>query len=111
MVGEAFIVICICTCRRPDGLQNLLLELEKIDYEGACAVVVIDNDEQIQGVKVCNTLTDYRWPLSCYVEKNAGIAYARNAAVRAALQLEPQFIAMLDDDEWPSRQWLTELSS
>ena len=39
-----------------------------------------------------------------------GIAQVRNALVAAALA-EPatRFVAMLDDDEWPEQNWLTQL--
>jgi len=56
------VVIGICTCRRPDGLLNLLDHIAELEFSGSCAVVVIDNDLKMQGRQVCNALTDYRWP-------------------------------------------------
>ncbi len=103
------VVIAICTCRRPDGLLNLLHHLEMLEFDGSVSVVVIDNDVNKQGIDVCQSLHDYRWPITCDTEKQTGIAFARNTAVNAALQQNPRFIAMLDDDEWPSTHWLSEL--
>jgi succinoglycan biosynthesis protein ExoM len=38
-----------------------------------------------------------------------GISAARNAACQRALELSPDQVAFLDDDEWPESQWLMEL--
>jgi len=103
------IVIGIITCRRPNGLKNLLDHIAEIEYQGSCAIVVVDNDKKMQGLNVCKSLLDYRWPLTCAMENRAGIAYARNTAVSLALQQKPRLIAMLDDDEWPCKKWLSEL--
>ena len=104
------VVLCICTCRRPEGLMRLLATLEEMDFDGELSVVVVDNDAGREGLAVCQRMAEsYRWPLTGVVEEQPGMAFARNCAVRVALEQVPQFIAMLDDDEWPSRNWLAEL--
>ena len=40
------IVIGICTCRRPEGLLNLLQHIAELEYDGTCSVVVVDNDKK-----------------------------------------------------------------
>jgi len=52
---------------------------------------------------------DYPYPLHTGRAEQSGISFARNAATDLALSLDPEFVAYLDDDEWPSRVWLTEL--
>jgi glycosyltransferase involved in cell wall biosynthesis len=42
-------------------------------------------------------------------EPRRGIAQARNCAIEEALQLKPDFIAYIDDDQTPRRNWLTAL--
>ncbi len=104
------VVVCICTCRRPRGLENLLSKLEGIEYDGILRIVVVDNDPVGSAEEVCRRWGfDRRWPLEYLLEPQRGISYARNRAVARALEHRPRFIAMLDDDEWPSPQWLSEL--
>lgn len=104
-------VLCICTYQRPDGLRQLLESLSKLDgVESGMPVIVVDNDERGEGAEVCRALpADYPLQVHCSIEPQAGISPARNAAVRNALALNPEFIAFLDDDEQPSKQWLVEL--
>ncbi|MBX3516996.1 MAG: glycosyltransferase family 2 protein [Rhodospirillales bacterium] len=104
------IVLGICTCRRPEGLERLLNSVAAIDFAGSLSVIVVDNDEASEGVRVCERMArGYRWPLACVAEGERGISYARNRAVREALRQNPSFIAMLDDDEWAESAWLAEM--
>lgn len=104
------VVLCICTCRRPDGLRRLLEAVDSLDYDDSLTVVVVDNDAGREGMRVCGEISEtFRWPLTAVHELRAGISYARNHAVRMALDMRPRLIAMLDDDEWPDRQWLREI--
>lgn len=104
------VVLGICTFRRPAGLARLLEAVAGVTTPGALAVMVVDNDPEQTGLAVCRRLhRDYRWPLGCTVEPTPGISPARNRVVAEALRLDPDFIAMLDDDEWPGAGWLGEL--
>jgi hypothetical protein len=105
------ITLCICTFRRPDGLKRLLTSVAALETDTALSVVVVDNDDRLgEGQALCERLApDYRWPLAALVEGRPGISYARNTAIAAALEQKPDFIAMLDDDEWPTPGWLRAL--
>jgi len=108
----AEIVIGIPTFRRPKGLGRLLDALAKIDTDADIRVVVADNDARDrQGFDLCQRIkSTYRFPLDAIIVAERGIAQARNALVGHALDDSGmRFLAMLDDDEWPSRQWLSEL--
>ena len=104
------VVVAIPTFRRPRSLVRLLAALEKIETKANVTVVVADNDaERHEGYDLCVTLRDqgYRWALDPVVAAERGIAQARNALVERALSYPGAgFVAMLDDDEWPSPQWL-----
>ncbi len=103
-------VLCICTYRRPQGLQNLLNELCNLHDAIGLQIVVADNDNAGEGLKVCSSLpSDYPYAVHCTQATDAGISFARNAAVVKALELKPDFVAFLDDDEWPDPEWLNEL--
>jgi succinoglycan biosynthesis protein ExoM len=107
------VVLCICTCKRPLGLERLLEAVAELDFDGQLSVVVVDNDAAgaAEGIAVCRRLAaaGYRWPLACAPEERRGIPFARNRAVALALEQNPDFIAALDDDERPCRGWLREM--
>jgi GT2 family glycosyltransferase len=104
------VVVAIPTFRRPRSLARLLEALEKIETEARVVVVVADNDaERHEGHDLCLKLRErgYRWPLDPVIAPERGIAQARNVLVERALShRDAGFVAMLDDDEWPSPEWL-----
>ena len=103
------VTVAIPTFRRPKSLQRLLAELERLETDVSVSVVVADNDaERHEGVDLCARMRgSYRWPLASLVVAERGIAAVRNALVERALSASCDFIAMLDDDEWPDPSWLT----
>jgi len=106
------VVVAIPTFRRPESLQRLLTELERLETQARLIVVVADNDvENHAGYDLCRSWSGrYRWPLDPIIAEERGIAQVRNALVARALSYpEAAFVAMLDDDEWPSPQWLDAL--
>src|SRR5580692_7241314 len=101
------VTVCICTFRRPVLLARLLTELEKQATEGlfAYSVVVADNDAQ-QSAKTTAAEFASRLALVYCVEPERNIAAVRNMAVR---QAKGDFIAFIDDDEYPVQDWLLRL--
>jgi GT2 family glycosyltransferase len=72
-------------------------------------VVVVDNDPEESARSVCDEVAARRaYPIHYVVEKNRGIAFARNAALAVALS-NSDFVAFIDDDEVPEPDWLSEL--
>lgn len=106
------VTVCIPSFRRPKGLAKLLEAIAALDTGARVTVVVADNDaERHEAFDLCQNerSTGYRWPLDCVIVSERGIAQARNALVERALSAHKgDFIAMLDDDEWPQPQWLDE---
>ncbi len=106
------VTVCIPSFRRPKGLAKLLEALGALQTHAAVTIVVADNDgEKHEASDLCESVRSkgYRWPLDCIAVKERGIAQARNALVERALTAHKgQFVAMLDDDEWPQPQWLDE---
>lgn len=106
------IVVAIPTFKRPVALARLLAALEKLDTPENVIVVVADNDaEGRAGYELCRSLAaHYRWPLDPVIAEARGIAQVRNVLVERALAYpDARFVAMIDDDEWPCAEWLTEL--
>lgn len=105
--------ICVLTFHRPTSLRRLLEGLARLQFRGAPApdveIVVVDNDSQGSARRTCeNARSHLPWPLRYIVEPTRGIAQARNAAVRAAVE-GADFVAFIDDDEVPDPLWLDEL--
>lgn len=102
------VVIAIPTYRRPKCLGRLLDAIAELKSDAEISVLVADNDaEAHQGFDLCEKLAPaYRWSLRAVIETNRGIAQARNRLVREALLSDAQFIAMIDDDEWPEPEWI-----
>jgi glycosyltransferase involved in cell wall biosynthesis len=105
------VCLCIPTFRRPDGLRKLLARVETLNYAGDVNVIVVDNDAEARaGAAVVATLSHaFRFPITCFVEPRRGHTYAYNLAFARACRAvpAPDYVAVLDDDEYPDADWLT----
>jgi GT2 family glycosyltransferase len=108
----ADVVVLIPTFCRPHSLEHLLTSLAALKTTANVTVLVADNDsERHEGFDVCARLrgTGYRWLLDSIVVPERGIAQVRNALVARMLTAHrAEFVAMIDDDEWASPDWLDE---
>ena len=103
------VIVTIPTFRRPLWLARLLRALEELDTSASVSILVADNDAaRHEGADVCAALAaqGYRWPLRTIVVAERGLSQVRNALFAEVLKGDDQFIAMLDDDEWPVASWL-----
>src|SRR5258708_1379672 len=107
------VTVAIPTFKRPRGLERLLEALARLDTGACVTVLVADNDAQgHEGADLCAAIRarGYRWPIRSTVVAQRGIAQARNALVEVALaDARMEYLAMLDDDEWPEPHWLNAL--
>ena len=100
------ICVCICTFRRPHMIKALLLKLGEQETAGefTFSVVVTDNDKtQSAQAAVREAAAMLSFPILYTVEPDQNIAKARN---RAVLNSTGDYIAFIDDDESPERDWL-----
>ena len=107
------ISVCVCTYKRPDFLLRELKALSAQQTDGlfTYSIVVADNDRLRSGEAVVEEFRKSAFashPISIRycVEPRQNIALARNKAVENA---EGDFIAFLDDDEFPAEDWLINL--
>jgi len=103
------IAVCVCTYRRPALLRRLVLELLKQDTCGifGYSIVVVDNDDQRTAEVTVNELKAVsKVPIMYSNEPRQNIARARNKAVEIA---NGEFVAFIDDDEFPCEGWLLNL--
>src|SRR5450432_1624341 len=103
------ISVCICTFKRGDFLKKLLTTLESQETQNlfTYSVVVADNDSGRSAESVVAAfLQSSSLRVTYCVEPQQNIALARNKALQHA---EGDFIAFIDDDEFPERRWLCDL--
>jgi len=87
----------------------LLRALQKQETEGlfSYSVVVVDNDRNESARDTVQSLKeDSAVEIEYYVEPRQNISHARNMAVEKA---KGNFIAFIDDDEFPTNDWLVNL--
>jgi len=103
------ISVCICSFKRPELLRLLLDRLDLQETEGLFdySIIVADNDpeQSARGVVAAFSSTS-RVRVKWSFEPKPNIALARNKAIENA---EGDFIAFLDDDEYPENHWLCRL--
>jgi succinoglycan biosynthesis protein ExoM len=100
------ISVCICTFKRAALLADLLEALAEQCTGGLFTydVVVADNDAAQSARRVCEAFASRsNLSVTYAVEPQPNIARARNLAVACALG---DFIAFIDDDEFPRVDWL-----
>jgi succinoglycan biosynthesis protein ExoM len=110
------IVIGIPTYQRPVMLKKLLLNIKECSVSNTSIsninIIVIDNDSERTAEATVNdllpgftgvvTLKYFNYPVK-------GLSNVRNEIFDKALSLNPDFIACIDDDEFPTPDWLNQL--
>ncbi len=104
------VAVCVTTYRRLEKLRELLSGLSHLTFRKVAppeiTVIVVDNDAARSAEPICDAAS-LPWPLKYTAESRRGIAQARNRAIREAQDAD--FVAYIDDDEYPSPAWLDEL--
>lgn len=103
------ISVCVCTYRRPRYLRRLLSELNEQETADlfTYSLVVVDNDSaQSAEAVVTEAATSSPVRIRYCVEPRQNIALARNKAITCAVG---DFVAFMDDDEFPAQSWLLNL--
>jgi succinoglycan biosynthesis protein ExoM len=103
------ISVCICTYKRTPFLERLLEELGGQDTSGlfTYSIVVADNDYLQSAKPIVDDFTAASSvPIKYCVEPRQNIALARNKAIENATG---DFLAFIDDDEFPTKCWLLTL--
>jgi len=104
--------LCVPTFRRPDGLRKLLSHVARLDYQGPLSVIVVDNDaDQLAGKAVVRAMAPgFPFRLTCVVEPRRGQTYACNTAFATACRAPAtDYVAVLDDGQYPAPTWLAEM--
>jgi len=109
------LVIAVCTAQRPKMLQACLESLDNlIEPENAeLSIVVVENDPapHFTGQAAEDMKARLSVPVFFYHEARKGIPFARNKALEAALEHDPDWVALIDDDERAEPDWIDKLLS
>lgn len=100
------ISVCICTFQRPEYLENLLNDLLQQITNGLFffSIIVVDNDQAESARKIVESIKKKsQIKIEYHVEPVQNISLARNKAVQHA---DGEFVAFIDDDEFPVKKWL-----
>ena len=103
------ISICICTYHRNAMLERLLNEIKIQETRDlfSYSIIIIDNDPKgSAGELVTRMKEEHRLDIQYDVEPERSIPAARNHAIRLA---RGNYIAIIDDDEFPTPSWLITL--
>ncbi len=106
---KRLIAVCVPTYRRPAMLADCIAHVSKATVPDGCAlcVVIVDNAPEGTGEAVFEKATnDCPFPILYFQETTRGFASVRNRLVEEALKLKAHFVAFVDDDEFPSPDWL-----
>ncbi len=103
------ITVCICTYRRPQLLRDLLQKVIEQETGGhfTLSIAVCDNDtERSAEGTVAEFQKTTAVPISYSCEPDQNIARARNRVLESA---RGNFVAFIDDDEFPAADWLRQM--
>ena len=109
MSQKCHICVCICTYERPRLLGNLLGKLEEQETGGLFdySIVIVDNDRLESARETVEThARQSKLAISYNIEPRQNISLARNKAVQVS---KGDFVAFIDDDEFPNSRWLLNL--
>jgi succinoglycan biosynthesis protein ExoM len=107
--SKVAIAICVATYKRPKLLENCLNSIGLLDIpeNSTPTIVVVDNDENETAKHIIDlTKNSLPMPIYYFVEKERGIASARNRLLKEAINLDAELIGFIDDDEFPKQDWL-----
>jgi succinoglycan biosynthesis protein ExoM len=108
----AKVLIAIPTFRRPEGLRRLLTAIAAMTTRADVKVLVADNEgTDGAGLALVRDFTPtYRFPIDAIPVPERGLTSVRNAMVAHARKDGTlDYVAMIDDDEWPTETWIDDL--
>jgi len=105
--------VCICTYRRPEGLERALEGLCRQVFNDVdqplVTIVITDNECSEKTRQICDRAAERcRHNVHYLQEQQRGISHARNTCLNN-LPADVDFVAMIDDDQIPEPEWLNHL--
>jgi succinoglycan biosynthesis protein ExoM len=104
--------ITLCTAKRPNLLAIALQSLVTLSIppDSTVSIIVIENDSETRSLEIVEEARGATSiPIKYYLETKIGIPHARNRCLAAAIAEKADWVAMIDDDERASPEWLVDL--
>lgn len=101
--------VCVCTYKRPELLRRTLekLAIQETGRRFTYSITVVDNDDAGSAEAVVSGMAAKSpVPVTYCIERVRGICAARNTAIERSTG---NFVAFIDDDEFPESCWLSRL--
>lgn len=98
----SFVLLSICTCKRPKMLENSLLSTNLLNLPNGINVelLVVDNDADRSAKAIVDDVASkLQLKLHYEVEPQRGISNARNKVLESAVNIGASHILFFDDDE------------
>jgi glycosyltransferase involved in cell wall biosynthesis len=108
-IEENHISVCICTYKRPELLERLLKKIQNQETNElfTYSIIVVDNDQAMSAQRiVADIKKSSSIPIEYYNEPEKNIALTRNKSIQHS---KGNFVAFIDDDEFPINKWLLNL--
>jgi len=97
--------VAVCTYNRADGLVRLIRALRERESNLPVEILVVNNNSTDRTEEAVGALSRTPGaPVRLVNEARQGIVHARNRAIEEAL--ESRYLAFIDDDELPGRNWI-----
>jgi len=94
----------ICTYNRCESLREILQALENQVVSTDCELLVVDNNSNDRTKEMVSEFSSRsKCPIRYFLEPAQGVSFARN---RGVLESKSEWVAYLDDDTIPSKDWL-----
>ena len=109
METQMLVSVCLCTYKRPGGLNGILNAFtHQKDLLGPFEIIIVDNDAEGSAKEIVEEFQNRsdNIPIKYFIEPQQNIALARNRSVKEA---SGEWLAFIDDDEIPKQEWLSEL--
>jgi succinoglycan biosynthesis protein ExoM len=110
------IAICVPTYKRPTLLAKLITTVLNSNIDKTLIkeifIVIVDNDVDKSAEKIVNEFKkkdNVFFQLYYHSYPVKGLANIRNEIITRSLELDPDFIASIDDDEYATPDWLNEM--
>ena len=110
MSAEPVVTAVVCTYNRCRSLRDTLNSLrgQSLPAGQRMEIVVVDNNSNDQTRQVAEeAAAGSPWPIHCVLEKNQGIAHARNRGLRTG---RGRYVAFIDDDAVAEADWAAQIA-
>lgn len=107
----SYVLISICTCKRPKMLRNSLLSINQlvIPENFKVEVLITDNDPEASARSTVDEFKEeFNGNVHYFIEPERGISNARNRVLQEAINLGASHILFFDDDELLDKNCLAE---